>query len=92
MKTGCVLFEVRTELLNIIYTDLGFKGLNCKWAPLDFLTNWSKYNKLKVRVRVQRTLNLHFHQNLDLINLYFQITLFSLYSVYGTKNVLFLIP
>jgi hypothetical protein len=25
MVTGCVLFEVRTEFLNIIYTSFGFK-------------------------------------------------------------------
>jgi hypothetical protein len=27
MVTGCVLFEVRTEFLNIIFTSFGFKGL-----------------------------------------------------------------
>jgi hypothetical protein len=28
MVKCCVLFEVRTEFLNIIYTSFGFKGLN----------------------------------------------------------------
>jgi hypothetical protein len=28
MVTGCVLFEVQAELLNIIYMSFGFKGLN----------------------------------------------------------------
>jgi hypothetical protein len=28
MVASCVLFEVRTVLLNIIYTCVGFKGLN----------------------------------------------------------------
>jgi hypothetical protein len=27
MVTGCVLFEVRTELLNMIYTIFGFESL-----------------------------------------------------------------
>jgi hypothetical protein len=35
MVTCCVLFEVRTEFLNIIYTSFGFKGLNRGFISLN---------------------------------------------------------
>jgi hypothetical protein len=35
MVTCCVLFEVRTEFLNIIYMNFGFKGLNRGFISLN---------------------------------------------------------
>jgi hypothetical protein len=39
MVASCVLFEVRTEFLNIIYKDFGFKGLkiNTDFVKLCFI-------------------------------------------------------
>jgi hypothetical protein len=39
MGASCVLFEVRTEFLNIIYKDFGFKGLkiNTDFVKLCFI-------------------------------------------------------
>jgi hypothetical protein len=53
----CIFFAVRTELLNMIWTSFGFKGLNGSWFLVPLAAGRFYYYERRMLITVLKIVN-----------------------------------